>query len=98
MRFATWAENRNLLFCNTYWLEFMQKLALNQTTGIYGFDQAVPEAKNDFESGKIQYHLGNFSEAISCITKDIQQRGESETKLFWLAISYMRQAEAENCL
>ncbi len=96
LRSATWAENKNLYFCNRYWLEFMQKLALKEPTGVYGFDRVAE--KDDFGAGRIEYHRGHFAQAIPLIERDIRNRGESEHKLFWLAMCYMRNAEVENCL
>jgi hypothetical protein len=98
LRFATWTENRNLLFCNRYWLEFMQKLTFDKKHGVYGFDEVAAEHHDDFDSGKIEYHRGNFTLAISLIERAIRASGESETKLFWLAMCYLRNAERENCL
>lgn len=97
-RYATVSENKNLWFCISYWLEFMQKLSLNKQTGIYGFAGVGEEGLDDFAKGRLAYHQGNFAGAINDIERDIQRSGESETKLFWLAMSYMRHAEAENCL
>src|ERR1043165_3277486 len=70
MRFATWRENWNLWFMNSYWLEFMKKLELNPN-GIYSFDQAVKRTRNEFELGKLEYHVGNFSRAIAPIESSI---------------------------
>jgi hypothetical protein len=98
VRYASWAENKNLYFCNSYWLEFMQKLRFNKATGIYGFEEVAAQDQHDFEAGKIQYHLGNFERAISLIESYINTTGESQSTLFWLAMCYMRNAEAENCL
>ena len=98
LRFASWRENKNLLLMNRYWLEFMEKLRLNASTGIYGFDEVAKFVSDDFELGKIEYHRGNFTRAITLIEKSMHGRGKAEQKLFWLAISHMRNAEAENCL
>lgn len=98
LRFASWKENRNLWFCNTYWLEFMQRLRLNEDTGIYDFDDAARERHHELVAGKIEYHRGHFAEAIVLIEQAIQKKGESQSRLFWLAMCHLRQAEAENCL
>src|SRR5215469_4648292 len=93
LRSATWTENKNLYFCNRYWLEFMQKLALNEATGVYGFDAAAEKQLDDFDAGTVEYHRGHFAQAISLIERDIKNHRESESKLFWLAMCYMRNAE-----
>jgi FG-GAP-like repeat/ASPIC and UnbV len=98
LRFATWRENRNLWFCNRYWLEFMQRLQLDRGTGIYSFEDVAAEPHDDFTAGKIEYHRGNFNGSTALLENAIREKGESESKLFWLAMSYMRYAEADNCL
>jgi hypothetical protein len=98
LRFASWRENRNLWFCNWYWLEFMQRLRLDGKIGIYSFDEVAAQPHSDFVTGKIEYHRGNFPQAIALIEKSIREKGESESRLFWLAMSYLREAEAQNCL
>ena len=95
---ATISENRNLMFCLTYWVEFMQKLRLNDATGMYDFDMQDAEGSSDFEKAKLAYHQGTFDIAVDLIRSDIAARGETQDKLFWLAMSLLRQAEAENCL
>ena len=101
--YATWFENKNLFFCLSYWIDFMQKLRFDKNTSFYSFDEVAREydrkrATSNFERGKIAYHQGRFYQAITYIEQDINGNGESESKLFWLALSYIRYAEAENCL
>lgn len=98
LRYATVTENKNLYFCIDYWLEYMQLLKFNEATGFYSFDNIDESGMSLFERGKLAYHRGDFAGAISQIEQDINKSGESEDKLFWLAVSYMRHAEAENCL
>ncbi|HMG74274.1 MAG TPA: CRTAC1 family protein [Pyrinomonadaceae bacterium] len=97
-RYASIGENKNLWFCLSYWLEYMQLLKFNDSTGFYSFDNVDESAMSAYERGKLAYHRGDFGTAVSLIELDINQSGESEDKLFWLAMSYMRQAEAQNCL
>lgn len=97
-RHGSVAENKNLWFCISYWLEYMQLLKLNDTTGFYDFDNVDERGMSLYERGKLVYHRGDFAGAVSLIEQDIDKNGESEDKLFWLGISYMRKAEAENCL
>jgi FG-GAP-like repeat len=98
MCYSTMDENKNLSITISYWLEWMQKLKMNEATGIYGF-QDVDESKlDDFDKGKLAYHRGQFAQAVSLIEQDVNKAGESENKLFWLAMCYIRRAEVENCL
>lgn len=101
--YSTIYENKNLIFTIYYWMNFMEKLSFNKESSSYNFERIANEySKNginkDFERGQIAYHQGYFAQAIAYIERDIERKGESETKLFWLALSYMRQAETENCL
>jgi hypothetical protein len=97
-RYASVAENQNLWFCISYWLEYMQLLKLNEATGFYSFDNIDEREMSLYERGKLAYHRGDFPLAVSMIEQDLNKSGESEEKLFWLANSYMRYAEAQNCL
>jgi len=97
-RYATVGENRNLWFCISYWLKYMQLLQLNNSTGFYGFDNVDESGMSPYERGKLAFHRGDFPIAVSLIEEDISKSGESEDKLFWLAMSYMRLAETTNCL
>jgi tetratricopeptide (TPR) repeat protein len=96
-RYATLAENSNLYFCLSYWFEFVGKLRLSED-GFYTFEGIAQENLDDFEKGRLAYHRSEFAQAITLIERDITRKGETEHKLFWLAMSYMRHAEAENCL
>jgi FG-GAP-like repeat/ASPIC and UnbV len=102
-RYATLDEHRNLYFLISYWLTFMQKFSFDTASGFYNFDNIAQDYDNrpdvnDFEKGKLAYHRGEFAQAITLIEQDIDRNGESESKLFWLANSYLRQAESENCV
>ena len=96
-RYATLAENRNLFFCLHYWFDFVGKLRLG-TDGFYSFDGTAEENFSDFERGQLAYHKADFLQAINYIERDINKNGKTEDKLFWLALTYMRAAEIENCL
>ncbi len=97
-REATWNESMNLSHCLTYWVGHMEKLRLDEATGVYDFGEPVPGEAEGFEVCIMAFHRGRFGEAARCAVQDIERHGESEDKLFWLAMSYMRQAEARNCL
>jgi len=76
----------------------MQLLKFNDATGFYSFDNVDESGMSSYERGKLAYHRGDFAGAVSLIEQDINKSGESEDKLFWLAMSYLRHAEAKNCL
>jgi hypothetical protein len=98
LRYATLKEHKNLLTLIRYWQQYMGYLQFDTNSGIYNFESTDQSGMNDYLRGTIEYHRGHFAEAISLIEQDISSRGENEQKLFWLAMCYLRQAEAENCL
>jgi len=98
MRYAAPHENRNIWFMVGYWLEFIQKMRLDPNTGAYNFNRTPVEGQSEYERGRIEFHKGAFARAIALIQSDIRQKGESEDKLFWLGLAYMRRGETENCL
>jgi hypothetical protein len=98
MRGASVGENRNLWFLIGYWLDYMQLLQFDEATGFYSFDLVEERGMDDFEKGKLAFHRGQFGRAAALIGRDIGRRGETEAKLFWLGMSHLRQAEADNCL
>jgi hypothetical protein len=102
LRYASWPDFRAQYRFLSYYLEYYEKLRKNPATGYYDFQLAGAEAARDphlnrFERGKLAFHLGDFSRAVGLIEEDVRDRGESEDKLFWLAVSYQRWAEADNC-
>lgn len=96
VRFATLHESRNLWFSVGYWLEFIQKVRLDPANGTYNFNATPTDGLSDYDKGRIEYHRGAFRNAVSLL--EAAMRGESEDRLFWLGLSYMRLAENENCL
>ncbi len=96
LRQATFTESRNLMRCIGYWLEYMQKLERDPVTGVYGFGDG--EVESELGRCVLAFHRGEFAPAASCLEGLIEAKGESEERLFWLAMSYLRAAEADNCL
>jgi len=97
-RYSTFHENHNLWFCISYWLHFMQELSFDPKNKVWNFD-TTPEAGLDgYEKGRLAFHRGDFSRAVLLLQGEIRNSGESEDRLFWLAMSYMRLGEGENCL
>src|SRR5690348_15592741 len=64
-RYATLHENRNLWACIAYWLEFMQKLSFDSNTRTWTFENTPRAGLSDFDSGRLAFHRGLFSEAAS---------------------------------
>jgi hypothetical protein len=98
LRWGTLDETGNLWAYVSYLLAFLQKLTLDPETGIYDFRNTPEEGLDGFEQGRLAFHRGRFAEAASLIEREVERRGESEERLFWLALSYLRLAEAQNCL
>jgi hypothetical protein len=98
LRYSTWHENQNLFFCLDDWLHFMQKMRFDPDKKIWSFDKTPEPNLDDYEKGRLAFHRGNFTQAVSLLRRAIQIDGESESRLFWLALSYMRLGETENCL
>jgi VCBS repeat protein len=98
MRYGTFEENANLWACNSYWLTFMQKLAFDPATGRWDFGHTPDAGLDDFEAGRLAFHRGDFPRAVALLESNLRRAGESEQGLFWLAMSYMRLGEAQNCL
>lgn len=96
MRVATLSENRNLLTCIAYWLRFMQGLERREATGIYGF--RVDSRGGTLGDCLVLFHEGLFEASARCQEGLVARRGESKERLFWLAVTYMRLAETDNCL
>src|SRR5438876_618827 len=98
LRDGTWDENRNLYGCVRYWLDTMEQLKFDEESGLYSFEKFDVSTLDEFTRGKVDYHRGHFPSAIASIQADVDHNGETEGKLFWLAMTHLRQAEAENCL
>jgi hypothetical protein len=96
-RSASMTEMSRVIAPLAYWVDFAGRMKPDPG-GFYSFDAVGDENPDDFEGGRLAYHKGQFDRAIRLIDRAIQKRGESETRLFWLAMAYMRKAEADNCL
>lgn len=98
LRYSTVHENRNLWFCTSYWLDLMRQLTFDREKRVWTFDKTPQQGLSNYERGRLAFHRGDFSQAVLLIDNDVREEGESEPKLFWLALSYMRLGETENCL
>jgi len=86
-----------------YWQTYLKQLRANPKIGLLDFEWLVKSHQeqqefDDFELGKLFWHGGDFALAVSHIESYHRNRGESESSLFWLAMSYLRLAESKNCL
>jgi hypothetical protein len=97
MRYASLAEDRTLWQYLGYHLTFLQKLTFDPASGTYNFRNTPQDGLDGFELGRLAFHRGEFTRAIRLLERRARDREDEET-LFWLALSYMRQAEVVNCL
>jgi hypothetical protein len=97
MRYTSPHEGRNLWFCVDYFLDAMAGLTWNAAAGRWDFER-TPQPRGGLERGRLAFHRGDYSRAIALLTDHLRRAGESEEGLFWLALAYMRRAEAQNCL
>ncbi len=97
-RYSTLYESRNMWDYVTYLTFFLEKLTYDRDTGTYNFKHTTAAGLDLYEQGRLLYHQGQFAAAAAKLEQHIKDRGESKNALFWLALSYMRDAEAANCL
>ncbi|MEQ1947920.1 MAG: CRTAC1 family protein [Bryobacteraceae bacterium] len=103
LQYGTLAEFKTKYSFFWYYGKYYELLRLNPKTNMYDLELPSQEAHasaggSGLRKGQFDIHNGRFQEAIREIQADIQDHGENEEKLFWLALGYMRAAEAENCL
>jgi hypothetical protein len=98
MRYATFKESRNLMYCVVYFIDAMEALSFDPKAGVWSFKNSRAAGTDDLVQGRLAFHRGDFSGAIRDLEHQVARHGESEEALFWLAMSHMRRAEAENCL
>ena len=98
LQYATWSENILLFRTVSYWVSWVDRMRFNEGAGLWSLDGVEEDRLDDFEKGQLAYHQGKFPSAAAYLKKYIEDRGESQPALFWLAMSYMREAEAQNCL
>jgi hypothetical protein len=97
-RYSTLYESRNLWDYVTYLTLFLEKLTWDRETGTWNFKHTPAAGLDLYEQGRLLYHQGKFAVAAARLERHVAEHGESKDALFWLALSYMRDAEAENCL
>ncbi len=88
-------ERMNVSFLLLYWLDMLGRMQPD-VQNFYTFDGW--KAESQFDKALKLYHQGDFESAIKGFEQDIAQRGESEKRLFWLSMSYLRRGEQANCL
>ncbi len=97
-RSAGFRESWNNFRFLSYTARYLVQLTFDPQSGSYDFEGARLAAETNRERGLLAYHAGDFATAVQALERSIEEEGESEELLFWLANSYMRLAEAENCL
>jgi VCBS repeat protein len=98
MRYSTFEESSNKWKYVSYLTGFLEELTYEPKGKIYNFKNTPSQGLDLYEQGRLLYHQGKFADAAARIERHIREHGESKDALFWLALSYMRDAEAENCL
>jgi len=103
LRYGKWAELKVKYAFFYYYALYYEKLRINPETNMYDLEEAsraahASKSATDFDRALLDFHSGRFEEAVREIKSDIASRGENEERLFWLALGYMRAAEAANCL
>lgn len=102
VRYTSWPEMRAKYRFYAYYARYYEQLRFNPKNNMFDLSEARAAlnspSSTDFQRGLIDYHQGLFQEALREFTADIQKNGEDEDKLFWLAMTYIRVGELENCL
>ncbi len=78
-----------------------KSLNYDYNKSILTFDNVIAdsvEKKDYYNAGYFAFHQGKFEQAISYLNKFNQEHSENENSIFWLALSYMKLAELNNCL
>lgn len=96
-RYASLAESRNLMGVCLYWLGFMQELSFDESIQGYRFPE-TGTTSDAFAAALLDYHRGEYGEAVERLERLTGAGAVSEERLFWLGMSYLRQAENDNCL
>ncbi len=83
-----------------YWTTHVRALRYSPDRGVSNFDWSRNGGADldEFEKGRLAWHRGEFRTAVAHLEEHQRRRGESREGLFWLAMAYLRLAEAENCL
>ena len=87
----------------SYWAKYYNQLKENPENGTYDFEWIAKEPQSqlgldDYELGALSWHRGDFTTAVSSLEDYHRNEETTEQSLFWLAMSYLRLAETENCL
>ncbi|MEQ1945615.1 MAG: VCBS repeat-containing protein [Bryobacteraceae bacterium] len=92
---TTLHERMNASFMLLYWMEWVGRQTPD-AQNFYSFDTA--QSDDPFNKALIEYHRGNFGEAVNRLQDVIAKSGENEKRVFWLGMAQLRQGEAFNCL
>lgn len=97
-RHAGFKESWNNYRFLSYMARYLVRLSFNPESGYYDFEGVRRAAETDLERGLLAYHVGDFTTAVKMLERSLDKERGSEELMFWLANSYMRLAEADNCL
>lgn len=98
LRHSSLGESRDLFAFILYVQRTMELLEPDPVTGAYSFDGVDVSRLDAFERGYVAFHRGDFTAAVRAFERAVEERGESEKRLFWLALAHLRRGEALNCL
>lgn len=98
LRHSSLAESRAVFSFLRYFTRTMEHLERDPETGAYGLDHLELAGLDPFERGYVAFHRGEPAAAVRAFQRAVDERGESEEQLFWLALANLRLGEAVNCL
>ncbi|MCG8425381.1 MAG: CRTAC1 family protein [Proteobacteria bacterium] len=93
-------ENKRNAQRYRYLLKHLGLLEWKDERQVYEVDWTAgqPGSNLGLDGAITAYHAGDFTAAIQILDRDIETHGETEDRLLWLGMSYMRRAEEINCL
>ena len=102
-RYGGLASIRPTIQFFSYWAKYYNQLKENPGNGTYDFEWITRASQSqldldDYEFGVLSWHRGDFTTAVSSLEAYHRDEEATEESLFWLAMSYLRLAETENCL
>ena len=92
---TTLHERMNASFMLLYWMDWVGRQTPDEQH-FYSFEGT--RSDDPFDKALIEYHKGNFAEAVNRLQDVVAKSGENEKRLFWLGMAQLRQGEAFNCL
>lgn len=98
LRHSTLEESRDVFAFIHYFTRTMERFRRDPATGAYTLDDVDLSRLDAFDRGYVAFHRGDFATAVREFERAVEVNGESEERLFWLALAHLRYGEAVNCL